>query len=188
MPGTPHELAALAIRHAERREQEPQPDHVWNDGSEITPAEFRDVVALIVYVRGTIYPKRDARAQRRAMKLLRPLLTAEQKKSLRREKSFLACGSKGGMYRLCPGTGSVQGVAWHRSRWFSRVTFCLHDNREGPEAPMPPADVTLTHLLLLKADEELFLHLANARQSDLWNGDYLRRMRHRRRDQAETPP
>jgi len=54
---------------------------------------------------------------------------------------------------------------------------------------MPPADVTIGHLLLLSADEPAFLAEANHRtRSDmLWNGDYIRGLAHARRMRAEDP-
>lgn len=44
-------------------------------------------------------------------------------------------------------------------------SFCLHDYAETPTTwteRMPPADLSLAHLLLLSCDEEEFLHKANA--------------------------
>jgi len=70
-------------------------------------------------------------------------------------------------------------------------SYCLHD----PENELPPADVTIGHLLLLRTDEPRFLRLANATDArgpgcGLWNGDWLRRVRRRRQPhpaQAPTP-
>ena len=55
-------------------------------------------------------------------------------------------------------------------------------SEDGTGRGTPPADVTIAHLLLLWSDEAEFLRLANAtrNRSDLWNGEYMRRMRNRR--------
>ena len=47
---------------------------------------------------------------------------------------------------------------------------------------MPPADLSAAHLLMLLSDEAAFLATANARDArdQLWNRDYLRRLRQRR--------
>ena len=66
----------------------------------------------------------------------------------------------------------------HGRRWFVRRHFCLHE-QSLLVLPMPPADLALTHLLWLLADEQEFLRLANAtdRRDMLWNGQWRRRLR-----------
>jgi hypothetical protein len=66
----------------------------------------------------------------------------------------------------------------------ARRSFCIH-----PESGhgLPGADIALTQMLWLAADEEAFLAEANAteRHQDLWNGDYLRRLRQHRTAESE---
>ena len=174
MPGTPHELAQLA-------DGEGYPDDFrWLDGTELTPDEWREVLALRAYLAQMRHRKgRDRKGQRRAMRLLRSLLTPEQRRRLRTSKNVLV-HTTGGTYRLWPGQGLAEAMERHGKNWYCRTQFCLHD--EPDENAMPPADVAIAHLLLLMTDEGEFLRLANAtrNRSDLWNGDYLRRMRNRR--------
>jgi hypothetical protein len=95
---------------------------------------------------------------------------------LARRGHFLATCPSGHTYRLTPRRGLAERVTFHGRRWFVSVAYCLHD--DGPDR-MPPADVTLAHLLLLLSDETGFLLLANAsdRRDQLWNGPYRRRLR-----------
>lgn len=75
----------------------------------------------------------------------------------------------------------MQAVERHGSREFAvGPTFCLHD----PEQVLPPADVSLAHLLMLRTDEPGFVSAANQYESRsmLWNSDWLRRRAHFRRD------
>jgi hypothetical protein len=75
----------------------------------------------------------------------------------------------------------VDRIVRHGQRWFRRTAYCVHDDPDDPDA-MPPADLTVAHLLMVLADEAEFLATANARdvRTQMWNGDYLRRMRRRR--------
>lgn len=174
MPGSHQEIAAAAISGE-------IPD-TWADGDIPTEAERDDILAL----RGYVERMRAAReylrgeAQRRAMALLRSLLTREQRRQIGREKCFTATAPSGNRYRFFPGTGAVVRITKHGSRWFRHTSYCVHDERDDPDA-MPPADLTVAHLLMIMADEPGFLATANARdmRDQLWNGDYLRRMRRR---------
>jgi hypothetical protein len=182
MPGTPHELAQLAQAcHLAQRHVDPG-EWVWDDGTTITAQEATDVTALAAYLtRQSTREARNARGQRRGMKLLRRLLSAEQRRQLRNSKDFLVVGSLGGVYRLRPANGRTERVERHGTRWFVRESYCFHDDRIVPEEALPDADLTIAHLLLLVADEGEFLARANAstRRDQLWNGEYLRRMRRR---------
>lgn len=128
----------------------------------------------------TDYRARLARyhqANRRAMRLLRSLLSPEQRLELRRHRrSFTVIGSRGGRYRLWPYAGTTERIAQHGKYAISEVQFCLHE--EG-ERDLPPADLTIAHLLMLRADEERFLIDANhhPREHMGWNGDWHRRLR-----------
>lgn len=126
-------------------------------------------------------------AKRRAMRLLRSYLTDEQRRQLRRSKSFRAVGSAGGVYRLWPYGGGVERVERHRSKWFAVTGYCLHDYAaDAPDRQrLPLGDLCLQQLLLLTADEPAFLAAANATLRDLlWNGDWLRRVRQQQRTAA----
>ena len=126
------------------------------------------------------------RGQRRAMRLLRSLLPEEQREAVRRSGCFRVVGSLGGVYRLHPHHGAVERVERHGRHWFATVNYCLHD--DGRE--MPAADLTLAHMLWLLSDEARFLAEANARpmMSELWNGDYMRRLREARIRRAQALP
>jgi hypothetical protein len=93
-------------------------------------------------------------------------------------------GSAGGTYRVMPYCGQTQRVERHGRRWFAKAAFCYHDK----EGELPKADVALAHLLLLKTDEPGFLAAANHRVlgDQLWNRDYIRRLRERRAQRAEA--
>jgi len=125
------------------------------------------------------------RGQRRAMRLLRTFLSAEQRRTVASGGRFLVVGSLGGVYRLHPHHGAVERVERHGRHWFATVSYCLHD--DGRE--MPPADLALAHMLWLLSDEAQFLAVANARpmMSELWNGEYLRRIREARARRALAP-
>lgn len=128
--------------------------------------------------------ERRSAAQKRAMGLLRSLLTPEERAHLRRThgRCFHVVGSAGGVYRLRPRSRSAERVEKHGSRWFAVERFCYHD----PDNELPPADVTIGQMLLLRCDEPGFRAAANVTPAldMLWNGDYLRRFsrrsRHRR--------
>jgi len=175
MPGTSAEYLALAIM-----EVAPETSLIprWADGTAITEEELRDVIALRVYHRLTLRLKNPA-PQRRAMKLLRSLLPKAQREQLRRNRYFIVEAPSGNGYRFLPKLGMVERVARHGRRWFATHRFCIHDDQSDPAQAMPPADLTVAHLLLISADEGVFLATANSRATDgmLWNGGYLRRLR-----------
>lgn len=178
MPGTPQELAALAAAWPEES-LIPPPGHRWADGTEIGPDEWSDLMMLRAYIRRLRDRKRWGAAQRKARRLLRHLLTPEQRMQLRRLRYFYATTPEGTTYRLDPRRGYAERVERHGRRWFAKRSYCLHD--EVDDGKMPPADVTTAHLLLLMADEATFLATANETRRDdqIWNRDYLRRMRRR---------
>lgn len=130
--------------------------------------------------------RRRGSPQKKAMRLLRTLLTPNQLWWLRNRRYFLVGGHKTNhTYRLRPQYGTVSRVTKHKTRWFVHTQYCLHD----PDVKLPPADVSISHLLLLRADEDRFLSTANATdaRSMFWNGDWLRRVRRTRlRMQAEA--
>jgi hypothetical protein len=138
-------------------------------------------------LRGLDQVRRRGDPQKRAMRLLRSLLTPTQLWWLRQRRHFLITGATTGhVYRLNPYFGHTSRVTKHGSRWFVHTRFCLHD----PEVLLPPADVMVGHLLLLRADEPRFLELANATDArgmaGLWNGEWLRRVRRRRIEREEA--
>lgn len=189
MAATAQEIVATARQLC--REQDPYvlQDLRWADGSAVTTAEVREILGLAIYE-----VQRRARrrwpAQRKALRLLRRYLTSEQTRQMRAGRCFYLTGTSGATYRLFPGTGVTKRVERHGSRLYETHQYCLHDfpacNALCPdrtEGPMPPADVTLAHLLWLACDEPGFLAAANCRPSGLqmWDGDYLRRIYRRRR-------
>lgn len=186
MPPTPAELNQIVnglVTH------EIRPDDVetiiWSDGSAITDREIRDVVALFVYAL-QLRQSKHLKGQRKAMRLLRSLLSAEQRRQLRRSRYFYATTASGVVFRFIPRRGLTERVILHGKRFYAASHFCLHDPEDDDQ--MPPADLTVAHLLLITTDEPRFLEMANehAVLSHLWNGDYLRRVR-RRRAERESP-
>jgi hypothetical protein len=142
-----------------------------------SPEFERDVMRLVLYEtnrRRLCRSKMDA-AQLRARGLLRSLLSAEQKRMLDNRRYFYVTGSAGGTYRLRPEFGSCDGVVKHGKNFFASVRYCFHD----PEGILPAADVTIGQMLHILSDEADFLARANSKpiQSDLWDGEYLRRIR-----------
>lgn len=182
MPGTTQEY--LALIQTWRPDSLLPPATHWQDGTPITDEEACDLVALLRYARQRARRKDFAISQRRAMKLLRSLLNDIQRRQLRESKSFRVATPGGNTYRLWPRTAHVERVRLHRSRYFVVDCYCLHDDDDDDK--MPPADVTIAHLLLLLADEPAFEAEANAntRRDQLWNGEYHRRLREARRNTA----
>jgi hypothetical protein len=179
MPGTPREMAALA----EAWPQDsliPPPGHRWADGTGISPEEEADLLALRYYLVRLRRAGRHRAGQRKARRLLRSLLAPAQRAELRRLRYFYVTTPGGNVYRLDPRNGHAERVERHGGRYFARVSYCLHDADDGDK--MPPADVTIAHLLLLIADEDAFLATANAspRDDQIWNREYLRMLRDRR--------
>ncbi len=177
MPGEPREY----LRYATAPDP-PEIDAVrWEDGTPATPEEFRDIVLLRAYAFRQIERRRRRASgpQRRALRLLRSLLSGEQLRQLRSNREFLATAASGNTYRIDPRRGITEQVTRHGRRWFVLRRFCLHDSEEGK---MPAADLAIAHLLLLLSDEAEFLRLANATymRDQLWNADYRRRLREAR--------
>ena len=175
MPATRAEiLAAVNLRRT--------PD-AWQDGTDPTDQERLDIAVLIDYIdrRRAAEMADRSEPQRKAMVLLRSLLSPDQRRQLGRSGEFMAIAASGNVYRFRPKTGRVVQVTQHKTRWFVSTSYCIHDERDGPDA-MPPADLTVAHLLMVLANEAEFLATANVtdRRDQLWNGEYLRRMRRRR--------
>lgn len=180
MPATPQELAELAGRLGNNPVVTAATDEFrWADGSAITDAEWSDVLALHAYLLRVRRRKLQSGAQRKARRLLRQLLAPSQRASLSRLGHFYVTAPSGSTYRLDPRLGRAERVEKHKGRYFAKRSYCLHDADDGGK--MPPADVTIAHMLLLLADEAAFLATANEspRDDQLWNGDYLRRLRRR---------
>jgi hypothetical protein len=160
----------------ERAEALARESLAWDmaDWSGWTEREMSDVFTLVLYIRQTRDVKRRE-AQRRAMRLLRSWLPEPQRRRLSRNREFKVRGSAGGRYRLYPSTGTTSRIRRHGTRDFAVTTYCLHP----PDVKLPPADISLAHYLLIVTDEPRFLATANAtdRMTQLWNGDYLRRLR-----------
>lgn len=151
----------------------------WQDGSRITEPEMAQVMGLALYEARVRAARRNP-AQRRALRLLRSLLSPEQRRQLRTRGSFRAVGSQGGVYRLSPGTGQVEGLELRGRHFFCFRTFCLHEPA-GAEA-LPAADRSIAHLLLLSTDEAGFTQTANIteRPPGCWNGEWRRQLREAR--------
>ncbi len=179
MPGTPEEYTRYATA-----EWNPDLLLTWEDGTAITREEQDDIVLLRAYVyRVQRHRNRDRKPQRTAMRLLRSFLSTTQTAQLRSNKAFLVETPSGKSYRLYPRMGTVEQVTRHGRSWFVFRRFCLHDDPDASGSRMPPADLSLAHMLLLLADEAEFLRLANAStaRDQLWNGEYRRRLARARR-------
>jgi hypothetical protein len=133
---------------------------------------FAGIEFMAVYDMSYPYAYRPKGPQRRAMRLLRTLLTAEQRRVLRAGSGFYMTGSLGGRYRLFPACGVAWRVERHGKLEIHSAAYCLHD----PELELPPADVTVQHLLLLRSDEEAFLRRANIRLLPHmgWDSEWMR--------------
>ncbi len=180
---TPQELADLAMQLVNGQ----MTVETLLARTDLTDADKRDVRALAIYeirfrVEGHLRRQRRP-AQRRALGLLRSLLTSEQRAMLSHARYFHARGSAGGLYRLCVETANVQRIERHGSRYYGVQSFCIH----GPEDGCPPADETISQLLLLSADEPAFLATANAHDlgAMLWNGEWRRELAEARRQRED---
>ena len=174
MPGTAAEYAALAGSWTLI------PPGEWEDGSPVTDGDWRDVWAVRCHHARIRRDKaKDKRPQRTAMQLLRSLLSPNQRAELTRGGNVVVRGSEGGTYRILPRFGHVERVTRNGRRWFVAERYCLHDVQD--DDAMPPADLSIAHMLILLSDEPEFLRLANANDArdQLWNGEYLRRLRRR---------
>lgn len=190
MPGTPREFVALvdAFLTTDRPWAVILDEWRWEDGTPVSMAEWDDLRALVAYTLRMRRRRAHREPQRKAMRLLRRLLSPAQRAQLRRLRYFYATAASGATYRLDPRRGHAERVERHgpRGRWYVKRAYCLHDDQDADA--MPPADVTAAHLLLLMADEAAFLAEANESRRDdqLWNGEYLRRMRRRHLEPTET--
>lgn len=188
MPGTNEEFVELVIRGL----PVDFPEGIrWADGTAITSDEALDVRSLADYRRDQIAGRRKAdgqrKAQRKALRLLRSFLDDQQRAMLQRSGHFIAVSPNGSTYRVDASRGRTERVSRHGKRWFVTHRFCVHDDQESDDA-MPPADLALTHLLMIQADEESFLGTANATDAGdmLWNGNWLCRLREARAQRAEN--
>jgi len=161
---------------------------IWGDGTQATQEECEEIIALARYearrrAQGA-WQARQRPARRRAYRLLRLFLSPHQNAELTRRRQFTVHTASGRVYRLRPRDARVEEVTRHGKHYFVARSFCLHpDDSHG----IPDPDITLTHMLLLIADEEGFLQEAHVRnhRTDLWNGDYLRRMAAAQRQREE---
>jgi hypothetical protein len=178
VPGTDAEYLAVARAVGEYPSS-------WEDGTQISPREAETIDALRLYLHRLLIRRRLG-PQRKAFALLRSLLTKDQTRQLR-GGSFIVETSLGNHYRICPRWACTERVLKHGSRWFTVERYCLHDEQYNR---MPAGDLAIAHLLLLTCDEPAFLATANARSTrdQLWNPEYLRRMRGRLFDDNRTVP
>ena len=186
MLGTDQELIALVEGILTDRISPMQLDDLrWADSTAITERESLDVLTMYAYA---LRQRRRNRpiAQRKAMRLLRTLLSPEQRRTLRSGRYFYVTTWSGVTFRFLPRCGFTERVERHGKRWYSRSHFCLHDDNEE----LPPADIVMAHLLLIISNEGKFLAMANEHETrrQLWNGEYIRGMRRarieREREQA----
>lgn len=176
MPPTNEEFIRLA-------QQDPTPGFEglsWEDGTEITLAEFRSVINMHAYIVTRMNRRRMACApQRKAMAILRSFLGPDHRKQLKTQGAFILVLPSGNAYRIDARRGTTDLVVRHGKHYFVKWHFCLHDERD--DGKVPNADVALTHMLILLDDETEFLNTANCTRnlSTLWNGEYLRNLRRR---------
>ena len=100
-------------------------------------------------------PGQQKQARKRARKLLKASLDAEQRRELKRKGYFHVSGSRGNVYRVAsrfPFNVRLAGYAKP-----SRVFFCL----EAEDPLVPVEDVMLAQKLMLEQDEGEFLRVAN---------------------------
>lgn len=180
MPGAPAEIVGIVNDLLALRVTGLQLDNIlWADGTYVTEPESRDILALYDYAVRRMRKSIPDPAQRKARRLLRSLLTPGQRATLSRLGYFYVTAPSGTAYRLDPRRGRAERVDRHKGRYFAKRSYCLHDAQDAGK--MPPADVTIAHMLLLMADESAFLATANETRTDdqLWNREYLARMRNR---------
>lgn len=155
------------------------PDMGALDG--FTEDEGRQVVSLALY-QIRYGPRR--RAQRKARQLFQSWLTPAQREEYRRRGEVRIVGSAGGHYRIHPNAGRAERIERHGKNWYAVSDFCYHDQ----DCELPNADLALVHFLMLLTDEPGFLAVANEHPRDrqMWNGEYLRRMRRAQRERQEA--
>jgi hypothetical protein len=181
MPGTNEEWLARSV-NPDGIQVEPM---FWNDGTEITQEEVRTLLRMRCYFLRERRVK-QRKPQRIAHRLLRSLLTPEQRKHLKNQRYFLIQGSSGGVYRLMPRIGRVERVMKRGKNWYSDWIYCLHDEQDDDE--MPPADLTIAHMLLILADEAEFLEKANSTRAtnQQWDGEWRRTLNRNRRNRINA--
>jgi hypothetical protein len=186
MPATTTELCAH-VRRLIAGEVMPDSVPLWEDQSTATEAEMRTIEGILRYEAILALGRQDKAeqrpAQRKARRLLRSILTADQVSELRRRRCFTVVAASGRHYRLDPACGKVTEVERHGKNFYERRSFCLHPD---PEHTLPPADITVAQMCLLLADEHTFLEEANVTEhrSLLWDGNWLRTLNEHRRDAA----
>jgi len=100
---------------------------------------------------------------RRSFRLLRSFLSPEQRRQLRNSRSFRIDTPGGRHFRVwLIQHAHIEEVGQHGQRWLAHWSFCIHPPlQDDGLTPVPPADVALSALLMLMADEEWFLKEAN---------------------------
>lgn len=187
MPATSAEIGAW-VRALVEQAVMPDDEPVWADGTRATEQEQRDIWALACYEIRMRLRVGSPKATRRAYRLLRRFLTPSQQAELTRTRMFTVVGRSGRLYRLAPATGTVYEVERHGKHCFIIRSFCVHPD---DAVILPLADTTVAQLLLLSSDEDEFLRVAIAkdRRSDqLWNGEWMRRLRQARLERARAQP
>lgn len=89
----------------------------------------------------------------RADALLESVLTAHQRRMLRKDGHFFLTGSKGNRYQICRG---LAGNVYRIERGKRTVQLCGH----APSS-LPDSDTMVAQKLMLETDEDRFLALAN---------------------------
>ncbi len=184
MPATAAELTRWVEMTLD---DEVMPDSVlmWADGTRPIEAEWNLISELWhcrMYQR-ICSQRRPAR--RKANRLLRQFLTPQQRQQLRSRHCFDVLAPSGTRYRFWPRFQRVAELELHGGRYYERASFCLHPDNA---TELPSADVTLSQLLLISADEAEFLEKANRTELSLWDGDWRRRLnRARAIRQADEP-
>lgn len=112
-------------------------------------------------------------AESRAEKLLRSMLTADQKAMLTAHGYFEVFGSAGNLYRINWGTaGNVDHIDHDGRR---AAVLCAHPDMR--EQWLPTADVMLAQMLALMTDEPAFIRKANVHAGRRPNIDNVIQMR-----------
>lgn len=162
-------------------------DMVYDD---LDPQEALDLAALVRYEQQSrrieARRRKQGGPQRRARRLLATLIAPDQAAMLRRRRYFTERGASGAVYEFSPNTGTCRLRLREDRGRKALAVFCYHDDREGdlvlPELDhvevhsMPPADVTIGQLLMIRADEDRFLREANASllvRLPTWRGEIL---------------
>lgn len=134
---------------------------VWTDLS-LSKEDAREIIAWAQYEVERTWWTTHRAAQRRAMRLLRSMLSADQKRQLRGGscKAFRVTGSSGGVFKIYPHAGQgglVRRVELHGQRWYEVAQHCFHT----PRRDVPPADEAIGFMLLLRANETEFMLRSN---------------------------